>query len=377
MKAVILAGGKGTRLAEYTREIPKPMLKVGSQSILEHQINLLIKYQVEEIVILVNYLKDVIMNHFGDGSTYNVKLRYFEEPTPLGTVGGIKEVEDWLDSDFFVLYGDVMVNMELNRLKDFHSLRQSQCTLVLHPNNHPYDSDLVEINNSARITAFHSKPHDELKYYHNLVNAGVYLFSPSILKYIEKGKKADFGRDVFPKIFKELRMFGYRTSEYLKDMGTPERWEEVNEDYKSGKIFQFNYENPQKAIFLDRDGVLNVEKSFISNPEDLELYESTPQALGLINESDYLSIVVTNQSVIARNLCTLEELDTIHKKLETDLGRHQARLDAIYFCPHHPDKGYPEERKEYKIDCDCRKPKPGMFFQAAKDFHIDLSESWM
>ncbi len=377
MKAVILAGGKGTRLAEYTREIPKPMLKVGGQSILEHQINLLIKYQVEEIIILVNYLKDVIMNHFGDGSTYNVNIQYFEEQIPLGTVGGIKEVEKWLDSDFLVLYGDVMVNMDLNRLKEFHIQRQSQCTLVLHPNNHPYDSDLVEMNNSGRIAAFHSKPHDELKFYHNLVNAGVYLFSPSILNYIEKGKKADFGRDIFPKIFRDIRMFGYNTSEYLKDMGTPERWEEVNEDYKSGKIFQFNYENPQKAVFVDRDGVLNDEKSFISKPDDLELYDFTPQAVRLINESDYLTIVVTNQSVIARNLCTLEELDTIHKKLETDLGKQQARLDAIYFCPHHPDKGYPEERKEYKIDCDCRKPKPGMFYKAAKDFNIDLSESWM
>jgi len=270
-----------------------------------------------------------------------------------------------------------MINMDLKRLADFHSQKQSQCTLVLHPNNHPYDSDLVETNSDGKIISFHPKPHDDLQYYHNLVNAGIYVFSPDILRYLDKGKKADFGREVFPRIFRDLRMYGYKTSEYLKDMGTPERWEEVSQDYKSGKIFQFNYENPQKAIFLDRDGVLNVEKSFISKPEDLELYDSAPEAIQKINESQFLNIVVTNQSVIARNLCTLEELDLIHQKLETDLGRQHAYLDALYFCPHHPDKGYPEERKEYKIECDCRKPKPGLFHKAAEDFNISLSDSWM
>ncbi|MBN2213035.1 MAG: HAD-IIIA family hydrolase [Bacteroidales bacterium] len=377
MKAVILAGGKGTRLAEYTREIPKPMLQIGGKSILEYQIDMLIKYQVKEIIILVNYLKDIIINHFGDGSTYNISIRYFEEARPLGTAGGLKEVEEWLEDDFFVLYGDVMINMDLQRLADYHLQKKSQCTLVLHPNNHPYDSDLVETDADGRIISFHPKPHENLSYYHNLVNAGVYVFSPDILNYLEKGTKADFGREVFPRIFNDLRMYGYITSEYLKDMGTPERWEEVGRDYKTGKIFQFNYENPQKAIFLDRDGVLNVERSFISRPEELELYDFTPEAIRKINESHYLTVVVTNQSVIARNLCSLEELDLIHKKLETDLGMQHAYLDALYFCPHHPDKGYPEERKEYKIDCDCRKPRPGLFLRAAKDLSISLNESWM
>ncbi len=377
MKAVILAGGKGTRLGKHTREIPKPMLKVGGKSILEHQIDLLVKYRVEEIIILVNYLKDVIISHLGNGENYGINIRYFEEEKPLGTVGGIKEVENYLDKDFFVFYGDVMVNMDLKRLNDFHKAKNSPCTLVLHPNNHPYDSDLVETDKNDKIIAFHPKPHSGLKYYKNLVNSGIYIFSPSIFKYLEKGKKADFGKEVFPKIFKDLNMFGYQTFEYLKDMGTPKRWKEVNEDFVSGKIYQFNYENKQKAIFLDRDGVINIEKSFISNPENLELYDFTGEAIRNINRSDYLTIVVTNQSVIARNLCTIEELEIVHKKLETDLGNQQARLDAIYYCPHHPDKGYPEERPEYKIDCNCRKPKTGMFLQAARNFNLDLKECWM
>ncbi len=377
MKAVIQAGGKGTRLAGFNRNLPKPMLKIGGIPILEHQIELLKKYEITEIIIIVNYLKEKIIDYFGDGKKRGVSIIYHDEKQPLGTVGGIKDIEGLLTADFLILYGDVMINMDLSRFISFHKAKKSKCTLVLHPNDHPYDSDLVELDREDRTIAVHPKPHEQGKYYRNLVNAGAYIFNPSVLKFLEKGKKADFGIDIFPKIHKDIPMYGYNTFEYLKDTGTPERFEQVNSDYKTGKISRLSYEQKQKAIFLDRDGVITVEKDLIYRHEDLELYDFTSSTIREINRSDYLSIVVTNQSVIARNLCTVDELEYIHKKLETKLGDEHAKLDAIYYCPHHPDKGYPEERAEYKIDCVCRKPKPGMFIQAAKDLNIDLSESWM
>jgi len=377
MKAVIQAGGKGTRLAQYTRELPKPLLKIGDKSILEHQIDLLKRYDINNIIIIVNHLKEMIIDSLGDGKASGVNIQYFEEKQPLGTVGGIKEIEHLLTEDFIVFYGDVMINMNLKRFIKFHKDKNSLCTLVLHPNDHPYDSDLIEINKDDRVIAVHPKPHEKGKYYKNLVNAGVYIFNPLFLKYLEKSKKADFGRDIFPVIYKDIMMFGYYTFEYIKDTGTPERMEQVNADYKSGKINKLNFEKKQKAIFMDRDGVTNVEKDLIYNPEDMELFSFTAEAIREINRSDYLSVIVSNQSVIARNLCTIDELEYIHKKIETELGNKHSKLDAIYYCPHHPDKGYPEERVEYKIDCECRKPKTGMFRQAASDFNIDLSKSWM
>jgi D,D-heptose 1,7-bisphosphate phosphatase len=377
MKAVIQAGGKGTRLAQYTRELPKPLLEIGDKSILEHQIDLLKRYGIKDIIIIVNHLKKMIIDRFGNGKTLGVSIQYFEEKHPLGTVGGIKEIEHLLTEDFIVFYSDIMVNMNLQRFIKFHKNKNSICTLVLHPNDHPYDSDLIEIDKDQRIIAVHPKPHEKRKYYKNLVNAGVYIFSPLFLKHLEKSKKADFGKDIFPVIYKNIKMFGYNTFEYLKDTGTPERLEQVNTDYKSGKIHQLNFEKKQKAIFMDRDGVTNVEKDLIYRPEDMELFSFTAEAIREINKSDYLSVIVSNQSVIARNLCTIDELEYIHKKIETELGNEHSKLDAIYYCPHHPDKGYPEERAEYKIDCECRKPKTGMFRQAANDFNIDLSMSWM
>lgn len=377
MKAVILAGGKGTRMGEFTREIPKPMLTIGGIPILQHQLNLLKKYQITEVILLVNYLKDEIIKAFGNGSAMELKITYFEEPQPLGTVGGIKAIEEQLDDDFLVLYGDVMINMHLGRLIDFHRKKNSECTLVLHPNDHPDDSDLVEMDIEGRISRFYPKPHYPEKYYPNMVNAGAYIFSPVILPLLEKNVKADFGREVFPRISNRIKMFGYNTAEYLKDMGTPKRWEEVEIDWQSGKIEQSAYNHKQKAIFLDRDGVLNEEISFICKPEDMKLYDFTPAAVHSINQSDYKAIVVTNQSVIARNLCDWDQLKVIHNKLDTELARQQAHLDALYLCPHHPDKGFPEERSEYKIDCMCRKPKPGMLLDAAYAFNLNLRESFI
>jgi D,D-heptose 1,7-bisphosphate phosphatase len=377
MQAVILAGGKGTRLSEITRETPKPMIFIGNKPLLHHQIDLLVHYGIGEISILVNYMKESIISYFGDGSRFNARIRYYEERTPLGTAGGIKEIEDWLTGDFLVLYGDVMVNLNLDRLIAFHMQKKSRCTLVLHPNDHPFDSDLVETDNAGRVVAFHPKPHTPEIWYHNLVNAGVYIFSRQITSFLEKGKKADFGREIFPRIFKLVDMYGYHTSEYLKDMGTPERLEKVISDLESGRIARSNYEKKQKAIFLDRDGVLNVEKSYISTPEDFELYDFAPAAIRKINQSGYLAIVVTNQSAIARNLCTEDDINAIHRKMETLLGEKQAWLDSIYYCPHHPDKGFPEENPKYKIECDCRKPKTGMFKKAMEEFSIQVADSYM
>ena len=377
MKAVILAGGKGTRMGSVISDIPKPMVTISDKTVLQHQFELLKKYGITDIVLTVNHLKDVIIDKYKDGREIGLDITYYEEKTPLGTVGAIKELEHELKEDFLVLYGDVMMNVNLERLIQFHKQKKSECTIVIHPNDHPYDSDLIEMNDDEQVIAVYNKPHDPEKYYRNLVNAGLYVFSPVVFKYLEKGVKADFGKNIFPVLHSKIRMYGYNTPEYLKDMGTPERMEQVTRDYESGKIERSLFDNKKRAIFLDRDGVLNYDTDLIHKPKDLQLFDFTSEAIKKINKSEYLSVVVTNQSVVARNLCTLEELQVIHNKLETELGNHRAKLDAIYYCPHHPDKGYPEENPAFKIECECRKPKPGMLIEASKEFNIDLEKSIM
>lgn len=133
----------------------------------------------------------------------------------------------------------------------------------------------------------------------------------------------------------------------------------------------------RKAIFLDRDGVINKQVNHLHKWEDFELLENTEEAILKINHSEFLAIVVTNQSVIARNLCSIEELENIHKKMESLLGKKGAKLDQIFYCPHHPDFGDPDENPEFKIPCQCRKPHIGMIEQAVKQFNIDLSASFI
>lgn len=375
-QVVILAGGKGTRLAKVREDIPKPMMPVAGKPLLEYQLDMCERQGVEKAILLVNHLKDSIIEYFGN-QYKSLAIEYFVEEQPLGTVGGVKEVEEKLEGDFLVLYGDVMMEMDLGRLYQFHLDKKAEATLVVHPNDHPYDSDLVEVNQNDEVERFLSKPHEDGLQYHNVVNAAAYVFNASLLSKLEKGVKADFGKDIFPAWVGDVKMFGYSTPEYLKDMGTPDRLDRVEGDVISGKVARRSLVNKQKCIFLDRDGVLNYDTDLIDRPEDLLLYDWTAESLQRINKSDYLSVVTTNQSVVARGMVDEAGLAEIHKKMETDLGNQRAFVDAIYYCPHHPDRGFEGERPEYKIDCDCRKPKPGMIMKATERFNIDLRSSWM
>lgn len=376
-KAVILAGGKGTRLQGVRSDIPKPMMPLNGKPILEYLIQLCANHGITDIWLTVNHLKDSIITHFGDGDEYGVNLHYYEEQIPLGTVGGVKALENYLDEDFLVLYGDVLVNMDLNRHYEYHKKKGATATLVVHPNDHPYDSDLLETNAEGCVTTFHPKPHPKNVFYRNVVNAATYIFSPRIFQFLEKDVKADFGKDIFPKIINQTPVYAYNTSEYLKDMGTPGRLQKVEADLKSGKVAARNLANKQKCIFLDRDGVINYDTDLIKHPDEFTLYPFAAEAIKKINKSGYLAVVITNQSVIARGLTDLDGLNEIHKKMEWQLGEAGAFLDAIYFCPHHPHGGFEGEIPEFKIDCVCRKPKPGMLLQAAERFNIDLAKSWM
>lgn len=377
MQAVILAGGKGIRLKELTRSLPKPMVPVGDSPIIEHQIRLLHRYGIDDIIVTANFEHEKLEQYLQDGRQWGVSILVVVESEPMGTAGFFPQLRHLLEDEFLVLYGDVMMDLDLTRLIKFHQEKKAEATLVVHPNDHPQDSDLITTNEANRVTAFTQKPHAPNLIFQNLVNAGLYLFKKSIINDIPLHTASDFGRDIFPKNVQHRKVYAYSTSEYLKDMGTPSRLQEVEADLNSGIIGQKNLSQKQKAIFLDRDGVMNEDKGLIHRKEDLILYDFTTAAIRKINASAFLAIVVTNQSVVARNLCSIEELEEIHRKLSTDLGIVGAKLDALYYCPFHPDKGYPEENPAFKKEHPWRKPNPGMLLQAAEDFNIDLSTSYL
>lgn len=376
MKAVIIAGGKGTRMKDVAEN--KLMIPIRGKPLLEYQINLLKEQGFTNIIMCLSYLPDTVKDYFKDGKRFGVNISYFIEEPPLGTAGCVKAIENQVDSDFLVMYGDVLVNMDIKRFVKYHLDKKGVGTLVVHPNDHPYDSDLVKIECDDRVTQFLNKPHEKNLVYKNLVSAAVYILSPKIFRYIDKDKKSDFAKDVFPRTLGAGEiLYAYNTPEYLKDVGTPKRLKEVTNDVVSGKFKIMNLRNKRPAIFLDRDGVINKEVYNIRRVEDFELIEKVPEAIKLINSSKYLAVVVANQPMLAKGFMSFEELERIHNKMETRLGNEGAKLDAIYYCPHHPDKGFKGEVKELKIDCECRKPKTGMIDKAAKELNIDLKKSFI
>lgn len=396
MKTVIMAGGRGTRIASVANDVPKPMINICGKPILEHQIDNLKACGLTDIILVIGYLGEKIKDYFGDGSRFGVCIEYFIEDHPLGTAGALFKMPQ-LTEDFLLLCGDVIIDVDFNRFIAFHKEKKAWASLVAHPNGHPYDSSLLVTEIEApkmaggmpvdthRVICWMAKE-DERLYYKNRVNAGVELISPELLKetmknfvprHPETPDKIDLDRDVLKTNIGSGRIYAYDTPEYVKDMGTPDRFFEAENDIKTGKVHAHNLKNRQKAIFLDRDGTINKMVGFVTRPEQFELLPDVAKAIKAINKSGYLAIVITNQPVIARGDCTFEQLQTIHNKMETELGKEGAFVDAIYVCPHHTDKGFSGERPEYKCDCDCRKPKPGLLLQAAKDFNIDLSQSYM
>ena len=392
-----MAGGKGTRIARIAGDVPKPMIRIGGKPILERQIDNLRACGLTDITLVVGYMGDVIRDYFGDGKRMGVDIDYYVETSPLGTAGALMKMPKLMEDDFLLMCGDIVIDIDFNRFIDFHKERGAWASLVAHPNGHPYDSSLLVTEtlpprergglpeDTHRVVRWMNKEEERL-YYKNRVNAGIEMISPELLRetmrhYVprhpETPEKMDLDRDVLKPNIGSGKIYAYDTPEYIKDMGTPDRYYETEADIESGIVARRNLRNKQRAVFLDRDGTINKYVGLVREPCQLELIEGAAEAIKRINKSGYLAIVVTNQPVIARGDCTWETLEEIHNRLETLLGKEGAYIDAIYVCPHHPDKGFEGERPEYKRECDCRKPKAGLLMRAARDFNIDLRQSYM
>ncbi len=390
MKTVIMAGGKGTRISSVAPDIPKPLIPIEGKPVLEREIECLRDQGFKDLILTVSHMADKIIDYFGDGSKLGVKISYFVENQPLGNAGALFKLRDELSDDFLLLNADAVFDIDFNRFVKYHREKGGLVTLFTHPNSHPYDSGLILSDDNNCVMQWLNKEDKRPQWYKNRVNAGLHVIRKELLYQTNidadkigaigsDGKviKADLDRQLLKPLAGTGKIFCYDSPEYVKDMGTPDRFYSVCEDYRKGIVEAKNLHQKQKAVFLDRDGTINKYVGFLRNIDEFELLDGVCESIKAINKAGYLAIVITNQPVIARGEVTYDQLNEIHNKMETLLGKEGVYLDAIYYCPHHPDSGFEGEIKELKIDCDCRKPKPGLLLRAAEDLNIDIASSWM
>lgn len=379
-QAVILAGGKGTRLRDRLGDLPKPLIDIAGTPLLERQINSLKKYGYRNFIILVNYQAQYIEQFCAQGKFQDLNISIIDDGEPLGTAGATLKILDYLQDQVLIVYGDTIFDIDFHRFEKYHQQDPLvAATLFLHPNDHPADSDLVQLDQSGHVIHFHTYPHPVNALLPNLVNAALYLINTrNLKKYRDFQNPCDFAKNLFPLMLASgEKILGYSSPEYIKDAGTPDRLDRVINAVKHGLVARSNLSHPQRAVFIDRDGTLNEEISTrITRPNLLNVYKGVGASLKRLNDSEWRTVLVTNQPVIARGECSFEDLEKIHAKLESEVAKSKAYFDKIYICPHHPEGGFEGERQDLKIKCSCRKPSPGMFLAAQKDLNIDLAFSW-
>lgn len=375
----ILAGGQGTRLSARSGDLPKPMVSVLGKPLLQHQVECCRDAGFTNIALLVHFRRETIEAYFGDGSAFGVHIRYVVEETPRGTAGALRDALPHLAQRFLVLYGDTYFDVDLRRLWDAHANACGDATMLLHPNDHPQDSDLVALDAFGFVRHISPYPRPLGIDQRNLVNAALYVLERGGLELFVPGQgKADIAKHMFPAMMAAgRRIYGYVTPEYIKDMGTPERLDKVERDVVEGLPDSLSARVRRAAVFLDRDGTLIEEVDHLTHPDQVRLLPGVAMAVQRLNRAGRLSVVVTNQPVVARGEVTREGMEIIHGRMESCLGQAGAYIDRLYYCPHHPDRGFQGEVLELKRVCDCRKPAPGMLDLACRELDVSRADSWM
>lgn len=258
MKAIIMAGGEGSRLRPLTCDIPKPMVPVMNVPIMEHIINLLKKHGITEIGVTLMYLPQKIKDYFGNGSHFGVNIHYFTEDTPLGTAGSVKNAGDFLDDTFIVISGDSLTDMDITKAIEFHKKKESKATIVLTRVDVPLEYGVVITDKNGAIAGFLEKP-SWSEVFSDTVNTGTYILEPEIMDYLEQGKKTDFSQDLFPLLLqKKEPMFGYVMSDYWCDIGDLQAYLQAHYDALDGKVkINTNLTEIKKGVWIGSGTIID------------------------------------------------------------------------------------------------------------------------
>ena len=353
-QAVILAGGKGKRLLPLTKKIPKPLTPVNGRPFLEYLIVLLKENGIEEVVLLLGYLAQKIIDHFGDGSNFGLKIKYSINKVSDTTITGtrIRDAGDLLDDHFLLIYSDNYLPFDLKKLIDFYTKKKVLAQLTAYSNKDGFTKNNVLIDQEGYVRKYDK---DRKNKNLNAVEIGFFIIDKKIFSMLPK-YDFHFEHTILPQLVEKGQLRGFITDHRYYSISTMDRVKLTEKFLK-----------PKKVIFLDRDGVINKNPprwQYIKNWREFKFLPTAIKALKMLSQKNYQIYLVSNQAGIARGRLTEKDLNRLHRKMKEVLRNHKIRISGIYYCPHGWDEA-----------CDCRKPKPGLLYQAAREHHIDLTKA--
>ena len=343
MQAIILAGGFGTRLQSVVKDLPKPMADVNGKPFLTYILEELVKYNFTKVVLAVGYKKECIMDYFGDNYK-SLKLVYSEENTPLGTGGCVKQALRYIDDDcVFIINGDTLFKIDYLAIS---RLNRTSIACKYLENFDRYGE--VKIINDL-IVSFNEKKHVEKGY----INGGIYYLPKNIFNSYDLPLKFSLEKDFFEKYINELNIKAYKSEDYFIDIGIPEDYQKIQLDLKK-----------KKALFLDRDGIVNIDYGHVYKIKDFKFTDFIFDLCKKYQKDNYLIFIITNQAGIGKGLYNEQDFLKLNDYMLNEFSKRGVNITKVYYCPHKPED-----------NCDCRKPKSGMFLKAINEFNIDPKES--
>ena len=351
-QAVILAGGRGERLRPFTDTMPKPMYPIGEIPFIVRLVNQIKEFGINKIVILLGYMSDKVINELGDGSNYGVNITYDTTPVDYDTGDRLLHAKDKLDDKFLLMYCDNYCPVDFPRLVKEANENDAMIQMSVYANKDGYTKNNIRMNTNGKMVDIYDK--NRTAYGLLGVEIGYSIVKKEVIDLVN-GDERNFAKAVFPKLVSMQKLYATVTDHRYYSIGSFARMPLTEEFFREKKV-----------VFLDRDGTLNVKAPkacYIEKPEDFVWLDGAIEAVKLLNDNNVMIILVSNQPGIARGNLTIDDLNRIHEKMQNDLKNIEAHIDYIYYCPHNWDEG-----------CDCRKPKPGMLYQAQRDLSLNLTE---
>ena len=383
-QAIITLGGKGKRLNDITLNTPKPLFPVLGKHSLERAIEALNGQGINRFIWLLGYKEEIFQKEALDlRKKFDITIELYIEENPKGEAGSLINVLSDLDEFFIFINGDIIFDLNFNKLINFHFKNDADITLVTHLTNHPEDSDCIIENPSLSIYKYKLKTEKNISQGFYLGFAGISILNKKIVKSVKYSNNCSEFLSIFKDFIifanqKGFKVFSYNTSEYLKDMGTPKRFLATEKDLKAGKLYEKSYLNKQKVLFIDRDNtIIKCNEGEYIIDYNFELLEENIKKLAQLSKEFSFVTLISNQPQISMGKVSWQKVIEINGEIIKQCQKLGLDISCFYMCPHHPHNGFANEIKELKINCFCRKPSPGLFLEAAFERNINLKESYM